>query len=183
MVGGYDSSNDLSSVELFPPPPSDCCSIPDLPQGRFGHSLSLLSGGRLVVCGGRDASGNILNSCISWVAGNTSWIPLYTMRWLTIIKENTSLHYHIVVWICFSFCIQCLSISTKMSTNNNSSESSSLSNTITARRELVTRPGRRLLFPTPSSSLAALAVQSSLQRLCQVNNTITDGGSTAPLYC
>jgi len=69
VVGGYDGSNYLSSVELFPP--SDSCSIPDLPQAGNGHSLSLLSGGRLVVCGG--------NSCISWVAGSTSWTHLPTM--------------------------------------------------------------------------------------------------------
>jgi len=73
VVGGHDG-NYLSSVELFPRPSSDTCSIPELPQGRFGHSLSLLSGGRLVVCGGYPH-----DSCISWVAGNTSWTHLYTM--------------------------------------------------------------------------------------------------------
>ena len=67
------------------------------------------------------------------------------------------------------FCIQYLLNSKN---NNNPSQSSSLSNTITGRRELVTRLGRRLLFPTPSSSLAAaIAVHYiSLQRLCQVKN-------------
>ena len=78
-MGGHDGSDGISKVELFPLPPSDTCSIPDLPQGRYGHSLSLLSGGRLVVCGGYDGS-NFLDSCVSWVAGNTSWTPLYTMR-------------------------------------------------------------------------------------------------------
>ena len=69
-----------------------------------------------------------------------------------------------------SFCIQYLLNSKN---NNNPSQSSSLSNTITARRELITRLGRRLLFPTPSSCLAAVAVQQgSLQRLCQVKNRI-----------
>merc|ERR1719474_2391948 len=56
VVGGYDGSNQLSSVEIFPPPSSDTCSIPDLPGPRNGHSLSLLSGGRLVVCGGNSGS-------------------------------------------------------------------------------------------------------------------------------
>ena len=77
MVGGHDGSNYLSSIELFPRPPSDTCSIPDLPQLRSRHSLSLLSGGRLVVCGGYN--GGSLDSCISWVAGNTSWTPFHTM--------------------------------------------------------------------------------------------------------
>ena len=46
---------------------------------------------------------------------------------------------------------------------------SSSSNTITVWRDLVTRRGRRLLFPTPLCCLAALAVQqNSLQRRCQV---------------
>ena len=51
LVGGFDNDI-LSSVELFPRPSPDACSIPDLPQARYGHSLSLLSGGRIVVCGG-----------------------------------------------------------------------------------------------------------------------------------
>ena len=68
---------------------------------------------------------------------------------------------------------------------NNLSQSSSLSNTITARRELVTRLGRRLLFPTPLSCLAAMQ-KSSLQRLCQVKNRhklqfiFVPGGETFP---
>ena len=89
VVGGYGSSQ-LTSVELFPRPLSDTCFIPDLPQGREYHSLSLLSGGRLVVCGGEyyDGSWIYIDSCISWVAGNTSWTPLYTMRCLPIIMDK-----------------------------------------------------------------------------------------------
>jgi len=87
VVGGWDGNNSLSSAELFPP--SDACSIPDLPQPREGHSLSLLSGGTLVVCGGFEDNGDnednggwdgsFLDSCNSWVAGNTSWTPFHTM--------------------------------------------------------------------------------------------------------
>ena len=95
MVGGYDG-NTLSSVEIFPP--SDTCSIPDLPQARSLHSLSLLSGGRLVVCGGKD--NNDLDSCISWVAGNASWTPFYKMRCLPMMtlynKLFTIKHNHSV---------------------------------------------------------------------------------------
>ena len=86
LVGGDDGydgygGNAISSVELFPRPPfPDTCFIPDLPQPRVGHSLSLLSGGRLVVCGGVDDEDNLLDSCLSWVAGNDNWNPLYTMR-------------------------------------------------------------------------------------------------------
>ena len=105
VVGGSDNQlsdfdfYSLSSIELFPRPPSDNCSIPDLPQARDGPSLSLLSGGRLVVCGGEDDSWNYLDNhetrnylddCISWVAGNTSWTPLYTMRCLPIIMDKPS---------------------------------------------------------------------------------------------
>jgi len=74
VVGGYGTS-----FELFPRPPSNACFIPDLPQPRGYHSLSLLSGGRLVVCGGVGGSHNKFDSCISWVAGNTSWTPFYNM--------------------------------------------------------------------------------------------------------
>ena len=91
MVGGF-GSNGLPSVELFPRPPSGTCFIPDLPQARHGHSLSLLSGGRLVVCGGY--SGVHLDSCISWVAGYTSWTPLHTMRCLIPIMLHNHFHNH-----------------------------------------------------------------------------------------
>ena len=100
-MGGYSDFNRLSSVELFPHPPSDSCSIPDLPQGRFTHSLSLLSGGRLVVCGGYYYDGsNRLDSCISWVAGNTNWTHLYTMRCLPIKPHQSAstLPNTITVW-------------------------------------------------------------------------------------
>ena len=87
-VGGVDEVGLLSSVELFPP--SNTCSIPDLPQPRTKHSLSVMSGGRvggawLVACVGFGGS-STLDSCISWVAGNESWTPLYTMRCILILR-------------------------------------------------------------------------------------------------
>ena len=89
IVGGQDGSNYLTSVELFPRPTSDTCSIPDLPEPRWFHTLSLLSGGRLVVCGGGVDSrlsrlggfpAGVVDICISWIAGNTTWSPIYKMR-------------------------------------------------------------------------------------------------------
>ena len=80
LIGGYGGSTNttsdiqLASVEIFPPTSSSDCSIPDLPATRHYHSLSLLSGGRLVVCGGTTSN------CISWVAGNTTWTIFGTMR-------------------------------------------------------------------------------------------------------
>ena len=77
VVGGYNGENGrLSSVEIFPS--SDTCSIPDLPGPRNGHTVSLLSGGRLVVCGWNPSSNE--KSCISWKGGSTSWNHLYTTR-------------------------------------------------------------------------------------------------------
>merc|ERR1719494_531471 len=63
------------TVEIFPPPSSDTCSIPDLPGPREYHSLSLLSGGRLVVCGGLSTSEE--KSCVAWTRGSTSWTHLH----------------------------------------------------------------------------------------------------------
>ena len=71
VVGGCCGT--LSSVELFPLPTSNDCKIPDLPHYREDHTLSLLSGGRLVVCGGS------YSNCYSWAAGDTSWSLLYNM--------------------------------------------------------------------------------------------------------
>ena len=100
LVGGlqYDAGNIyLASVEIFPPPISSGCSIPDLPGARYHHSLSLLSGGRLVVCGGTTSN------CISWVAGNTTWTIFGTMRCedekrirynLFLLLHSNTRHYH-----------------------------------------------------------------------------------------
>ena len=80
-MGGYNG-NILASVDVIPHPSSSSCTIPNLPQPRRYHSISLLSGGRVVVCGGRIGSTNYnSNSCISWGSGNDSWVPLYTMRY------------------------------------------------------------------------------------------------------
>ena len=98
VVGGLGGKNTgeskcLKSVELFPP--SDTCSFVDLPKPRRGHSLSLLPGGKLVVCGGRHDSGGWLDSCISWAAGENSWTPLYNMRCVSKYSRNP---YSITVW-------------------------------------------------------------------------------------
>ena len=145
MAAGRGEGDDvyLSSIELFPRPPSDTCSIPDLPQIRISPSLSILSGGRLVVCGGvsdvRPPYPDSFDSCISWVAGNTNWTHLYTMRCLPIKPHQSA---------------------------------STLPNTITVWGEPVTRPGRQPLFPTPLccwADVKAMQLQNqSLQRLCQV---------------
>ena len=98
MVGGTDSTNVFSSIEVFPP--SAACSIPPLPQPRGGHSLSPLSEGRLVICGGFNSmtlanhiiTQTPLNSCIFWVAGNTNWALLYNMRWLKLKNSRITVH-------------------------------------------------------------------------------------------
>ena len=75
----FASSNEL---------PFDTCSIPPLPRQRTFHSQSLLSGETMVVCGGRDDGFYSLDSCTSWVAGNTSWTHFYNMRCLTIVFSD-----------------------------------------------------------------------------------------------
>ena len=83
VVGGYDAdSGYLSSVELFPRPSSDNCFIPNLPTPRTLHSLSVLSDGKLVICGGKENIYDTLDSCIVWAAGNMSWALLLNMRYM-----------------------------------------------------------------------------------------------------
>ena len=86
VVGGNDGSANyihhiFSSVEIFPSPSSDTCFIPDLPQPRTEHSLSLLSWGRLVVCGGLIPSfQDVARSCIIWAPGSSSWTHMHAIR-------------------------------------------------------------------------------------------------------
>ena len=82
VTGGHNGEGDgrISSVELFPAPSSNDCSIPDLPDRRAYHSLSVVSRGRLVVCGGALPVYGYQDRCISWVAGDTSWSLLYSLR-------------------------------------------------------------------------------------------------------
>jgi len=73
----------LSSVEVFPRPPCNSCFIPDLPQSRERHTVSLLSGDTLVICGGVANPSvpphTVPETCISWKPGNTSWTHFHTM--------------------------------------------------------------------------------------------------------
>ena len=79
VVVGGDEGNYISHVEIFPPPSPDACYIPNLPHPRYGHSLSLLPGGVLLVCGGI-YDFKTVKSCISWVFGNASWTVLHSLR-------------------------------------------------------------------------------------------------------
>ena len=98
VVGGWDNIAVLRDVDLFPLPScsinSVSCKIPDLPQPRLDHSLSLLPDGWLVVCGGRDFNYEdsrfyTLNTCYSWTVGKESWTHFYTMRFTpSIVCEN-----------------------------------------------------------------------------------------------
>ena len=51
---GGSNLKELKTEEIFPSQAcvQNICSIPDLPQGRPGHTLSILSSGWFVVCGG-----------------------------------------------------------------------------------------------------------------------------------
>ena len=50
LIGGLDSNHSrISSVEIIG---FDNCSVPDLPEERFGHGSFLTVWGSLAVCGG-----------------------------------------------------------------------------------------------------------------------------------
>ena len=139
----------LRSADLFPLPAceinSAACSIPDLPQPRLDHSLSLLPGGRLVVCGGRDFdsySGQFLtlDTCISWSAGESTWTYLYTMR---CINNN----------ICVAYVIPMIMLIAMQM--------------VTGWPDPFTRPGRRQRILTRCFSLEGeRAQQISLSSFC-----------------
>ena len=102
VVGGYDAVA-LSSTETFPPLTSATCAVPKLSQtqARTSPTLSLLSNGRLVVCGGVDRDGNRLRSCIYWAAGNNSWTHFFDTRCLPSSECKSGQNY-----FCYQLSIQ-----------------------------------------------------------------------------
>ena len=70
----------LTASSTFPTSP---CSLPPLPEGRYAHASAFLPGGKLVICGGRDFNKTVLDSCLSWQPGNSTWHYFYTMRYVT----------------------------------------------------------------------------------------------------
>ena len=81
-----------SSIELFPRPPSNDCHIPNKPEAqlrRERHSLSLMQGGVLVICGGYDDH-DPFDNCISWNTGNSSWAEIFKMRYRSKIIDNAN---------------------------------------------------------------------------------------------
>ena len=67
----------LKTSSTFPPSP---CSIPPLLEGRYAHSSIFLPGVKLVICGGRFVNGTIIDACLSWEPGNSTWHFCHTMR-------------------------------------------------------------------------------------------------------
>ena len=75
-VGGSGGVNFPSRIDI----PFDTCDTPRLPDERAGYSVSVLSGKKLVVCGGNLGNGLKLTSCLSWAKGEDSWTEIYKMR-------------------------------------------------------------------------------------------------------
>ena len=78
-----DSTKELKTDEIFPSQAcvQNICSIPDLPQGRPGHTLSILSSGSFVVCGGIGEEyfflDDFLDDCLvltKFGTANASWV-------------------------------------------------------------------------------------------------------------
>ena len=75
-VGGSGGVNFPSRIDI----PFDTCDTPRLPDERAGYSVSVLSGKKLVICGGNLGNGLKLTSCLSWAKGEDSWTEIYKMR-------------------------------------------------------------------------------------------------------
>ena len=67
ITGGAPNGRSVwSSTELFIPSSKTSCSLPDLPEGRQGHT----SGGKgKMMCGGVDTTEKPVDSCVTWEDG------------------------------------------------------------------------------------------------------------------
>ena len=69
LSGGDDA---LTSVEVFIPSTGQGCSLPELPDERYDHTMD-----SLLICGGGYDQPNISTTCMSFTAGQ--WITSHTL--------------------------------------------------------------------------------------------------------
>ena len=73
ITGGYNGGS-LKSAEIFNPVTKTSCSLPQLPEGRNGHSED-----RGLVCGG-GGSDATLKTCVKWSPASGTWTKSHTLR-------------------------------------------------------------------------------------------------------
>ena len=75
VVGGYDSSNDVSlnSAELYDPASSIWTAAGSLGAVRYAHVATLLPSGKSLVAGGQDNNDNPLTSAELYDSASNSW--------------------------------------------------------------------------------------------------------------
>jgi hypothetical protein len=69
LSGGYGAS---TSVEVFVPSTGQSCSLPALPDERYGHTMD-----SLLICGGGWDSTTAATTCLSFTSGQ--WITSHTL--------------------------------------------------------------------------------------------------------
>ena len=76
ITGGYILNNGARyrSAEIYNPITRTSCSLPQLPEGRRGHSQD---GGLL--CGGGNTAA-LQNSCVKWSPASGTWTQSHTLR-------------------------------------------------------------------------------------------------------
>ena len=72
LSGGHHPNVEGTSVEVYVPSTGHSCSLPSLPDDRWGHSMD-----SLLICGGYD-SASTASSCLSFSSGQ--WVFSHTLE-------------------------------------------------------------------------------------------------------
>ena len=70
MISGGSSSR----VEVISPSSNVSCSVPDLPQRRWGHTMN-----NNIVCGGNDGLTGLMTSCVQLTS--VGWTKSHTLQY------------------------------------------------------------------------------------------------------
>jgi hypothetical protein len=78
LTGGIANGGEiLKTVKYTEYGGSTFNSLPDMPEGKFGHCMTILDGGNIFVAGGIDERKHVSNKCFMYECAINKWVRLH----------------------------------------------------------------------------------------------------------